>query len=248
MASLLIFPLWLFATTVFPLSQTRGLGFTLTEPAQSNIFRLATVVSQMVTSKKTCTCSNPQTYECGLIEESEFADIIKDFEMWSYWIILAVPIFKVICFSKARQKEIYHRKKTEKEERATGRQGRGWSYSATSQRMPRVTRNWEAREDSCLKPLEGMQSYHHHGSKLLASDMWKNTFHCFKPSGLWQQPHQPHTVTRSSVFLSLPFGYLWNHPFTSSSCHQFNSDHHYFPQIFLIDQKRSYQVVVKPTF
>lgn len=106
------------ATTVFHLARPGALVYPLTEPAQSNIFMLATVVSQMVTSKDMYSYSNPQAYECGpLIEESEFTDIIKDFEMWSYWIISAVPIFKVICFLRARQKEIYHRKKTEKEEK-----------------------------------------------------------------------------------------------------------------------------------
>ena len=61
-------------------------------------------------------------------------------------------------------------------------------------------------------------------------------FCCFKPSGLWQQAHQPHTVTWSPVLLSLPFGYLWNHPFTSSSCHQCNSDHHSVSQFSSVAQ------------
>ena len=38
----------------------------------------------------------------ALFEESEFADIIKDFEMRSSWIILVVPIFKGMCFSKGK--------------------------------------------------------------------------------------------------------------------------------------------------
>ena len=67
MASLLIFPLWPFATQSSHLARPGALDLPLLETPQSNKFRLATVVSQMVTSKKTCPCPNPQTYECGLI-------------------------------------------------------------------------------------------------------------------------------------------------------------------------------------
>ena len=38
----------------------------------------------------------------ALFEESEFADIIKDLEMRSSWIILVVPIYKGLCFSKGK--------------------------------------------------------------------------------------------------------------------------------------------------
>lgn len=94
-----------------------------------------------------------------------FADIVKDLKRKSFW-ISAGPKSNDECLVRDRKWETH--------DDTRGRRpfedgNRHWSYTTTSQGMPRATRNWKQGKILPLGPLQGPWPCQHFDLRLLPS-------------------------------------------------------------------------------
>lgn len=75
----------------------------------------------------------PRTYECSLIGKTVFADIIKDLEMRSFWIVQVGPNTMTSVFTSG----------TERREKGHVNKETDWSYAALSRGMFGASRSQE---------------------------------------------------------------------------------------------------------